>query len=188
MGCLANLQGGEWREHAYEKSANLWGVVPYRRGASKREEERRMTTHALPSGSDGANTLQSLNHLKAETTTRPTIRLHIWLESQGELYFGIGRAQLLYNIQSYGSIKKAAQNMGMSYRAAWGKIQQSEQALGVKLVEHRGAKREGVRLTREGEEIADMFLAWFTAVERCALSSADSIFPFQVTGFEQADI
>jgi len=146
-----------------------------------------MTTNAFPSGSGGADTFPEMDPLKAETPKRPTIRLHIWLESQGELFFGIGRAQLLFNIQSYGSIKKAAQNMGMSYRAAWGKIQQSEQALGVKLVEQRGAKREGVRLTREGEEIADRFLAWFNAVEHCALSSADSIFPFQVAGFDQAD-
>jgi N-terminal domain of molybdenum-binding protein len=146
-----------------------------------------MTTTAIPSGSDGSAARSERNQLKAETAKRPTIRLHIWLESQGEMYFGIGRAQLLFNIQSYGSIKKAAQNMGMSYRAAWGKIQQSEQALGLKLVEQRGARREGVRLTREGEEIADMFLAWFSAVERCALSSADSIFPFQVAGFGQKD-
>jgi len=125
--------------------------------------------------------------LHVATPHRPTIRLHIWLENQGELFFGIGRAQLLFNIQQHGSIKKAAASMGMSYRAAWGKIHQSEQALGVKLVEGRGAKREGVRLTPEGEELADLFLAWFTTVERCALNSASTIFPFQVAGFRQPD-
>lgn len=150
-----------------------------------------MTTLPFPSGSGGATSLTQMEQLRApqahSPSKRPTVRLHIWLENQGELFFGIGRAQLLFNIQSYGSIKKAAQNMGMSYRAAWGKIQQSEQALGVKLVEHRGAKREGVRLTREGEELADMFQAWFMAVERCALSQANSIFPFPVAGFDQPD-
>ena len=115
----------------------------------------------------------------------PTIRLHLWLENNGEMFFGIGRAQLLFNVQQQGSIKKAAACMGMSYRAAWGKIQQSEQALGVKLVEGRGSKRDGVRLTPAGEDLADMFLAWFTAVERYALSSAASIFPFQVAEFKQ---
>ena len=124
---------------------------------------------------------------QAQAPYHPIIRLHLWLENEGEMFFGIGRAQLLFNVQQQGSIKKAAACMGMSYRAAWGKIQQSEQALGLKLVEQRGARREGVRLTREGEEIADMFLAWFSAVERCALSSADSIFPFQVAGFGQKD-
>jgi len=113
----------------------------------------------------------------------PTIRLHIWLEQQGELFFGVGRAQLLYNIQRHGSIKKAAESMGMSYRAAWGKIQQSERALGVKLLEHRGTKREGVLLTPEGQDLADKFLAWFAVVESSALESAAMIFPFQVSPF-----
>jgi len=146
-----------------------------------------MTGSPFPSGPGGFDEQYAHEHLKTAPFERPTVRLHIWLESHGELYFGIGRAQLLFNIQHYGSIKKAAQNMGMSYRAAWGKIQQSEQALGVKLVEQRGAKREGLRLTREGEELADMFQAWFMAVERCALSQAGAIFPFPVAGFDQPD-
>lgn len=146
-----------------------------------------MTTHAFPSGPGGSTDMSELEVIHTTTAHRPTIRLHIWLENQGELYFGIGRAQLLFNIQQHGSIKKAAACMGMSYRAAWGKIQQSEQALGVKLVESRGAKCAGVRLTREGEELADMFQAWFMAVERCALSQANSIFPFPVAGFDQPD-
>lgn len=146
-----------------------------------------MNTHALPSGPGGSTESVEMDVLHVATPHRPTIRLHIWLENQGELFFGIGRAQLLFNIQQHGSIKKAAASMGMSYRAAWGKIHQSEQALGVKLVEGRGAKREGVRLTPEGEELADLFLAWFTTVERCALNSASTIFPFQVAGFRQPD-
>jgi len=54
-------------------------------------------------------------------------------------------------------------------------------------VEQRGAKREGLCLTREGEELADLFQAWFAAVERCALSTASSIFPFEVARFGQPD-
>ena len=146
-----------------------------------------MTTHTFPSGPGGSTDETAMEVIHATTAHRPTIRLHIWLENQGELYFGIGRAQLLFNIQQHGSIKKAAACMNMSYRAAWGKIQQSEQALGVKLVESRGAKCAGVRLTPAGEELADLFLTWFTAVERCALSSASSIFPFQVLRFGQPD-
>jgi len=124
---------------------------------------------------------------QTEAAHHPTIRLHIWLEQQGELFFGVGRAQLLYNIQRHGSIKKAAESMGMSYRAAWGKIQQSERALGVKLLEHPGAKREGVRLTAQGQELADKFLTWFTSVENSALKSAAVIFPFQVSAFQDKE-
>lgn len=146
-----------------------------------------MTAEPLLSGSGGSTNSVEIERFQAKSPHHPTIRLHLWLENQGELYFGIGRAQLLFNIQSHGSIKKAALSMGMSYRAAWGKIQQSEQVLGVKLVESRGAKRDGVRLTREGEELADLFQAWFAAVERCALSTASTIFPFEVARFGQPD-
>lgn len=146
-----------------------------------------MTTHTFPSGPGGSTETSEMEVIRATTSHRPTIRLHIWLENQGELYFGIGRAQLLFNIQQHGSIKKAAACMNMSYRAAWGKIQQSEQALGVKLVESRGAKCAGVRLTPAGEELADLFLAWFNTVERCAMNSAATIFPFQVDRFSQPD-
>jgi molybdate transport system regulatory protein len=128
-----------------------------------------------------------LETFHAHSPYHPTIRLHLWLENQGELFFGIGRAQLLFNIQQQGSIKKAAASMGMSYRAAWGKIQQSELALGLKLIESRGSKRDGVRLTPAGEDLADMFLAWFTAVEQCAVNSANSIFPFEVTAFDKQE-
>jgi molybdate transport system regulatory protein len=145
-----------------------------------------MNTNQLPSGPGGSQEMLEVEPFRPQSPYHPTIRLHIWLENQGELFFGIGRAQLLFNIQQHGSIKKAAARMNMSYRAAWGKIQQSEQALGVKLVESRGAKREGVRLTPAGEDLADMFFAWFTAVERCAMSSANTIFPFEVAAFGQA--
>lgn len=77
----------------------------------------------------------------------PTVRLHLWLEHGGELCFGMGCAQLLASVERLGSIKKAAEAMGMSNRAARGKLQQSERALGVKLVESRGARCAGVRLT-----------------------------------------
>jgi len=146
-----------------------------------------MDSRELPSKKDEPGQTHELEPYRAQSPYHPTIRLHLWLENQGELFFGIGRAQLLFNIQQQGSIKKAAASMGMSYRAAWGKIQQSELALGLKLVESRGAKRDGVRLTPAGEDLADMFLAWFTTVEQCAVNSANSIFPFEVAAFGQKD-
>ena len=146
-----------------------------------------MILRELPSGPGGSMENTERDLVPGEASPRPRVRLHIWLENQGELFFGIGRAQLLYNIQQHGSIKKAAQCMGMSYRAAWGKVHQSEQALGVKLVESRGAKRDGLRLTPAGHELADRFFAWFMAVERCALNSASMIFPFEVAAYQARD-
>jgi len=157
---------------------------------AKSPQDERLVKASQPRSAPRRSSGQAAAPVEAESYQpqspyHPTIRLHLWLENEGEMFFGIGRAQLLFNVQQQGSIKKAAACMGMSYRAAWGKIQQSEQALGVKLVESRGSKRDGVRLTPAGEDLADMFLAWFTVVERCALSSAASIFPFRVAGFGQ---
>ena len=115
---------------------------------------------------------------------RPMVRLHIWLESGDELFFGAGRAQLLMNVHRLGSLKKAAEDMGMSYRAAWGKIRQSEQVLGVKLIAKRGTRRDGLQLTRFGSMLADMYQKWFDAVEAAALEQAEDIFPFEVRCFD----
>jgi len=109
----------------------------------------------------------------------PTIRLHIWLENeQGEIIFGSGRAALIANIARYGSLKKAAQSMGISYRAAWGKIKQTEAIIGEKMLEKSGSKREGYRLTEFGELISSMYSEWFSGVEKFALAESERIFPW----------
>lgn len=43
----------------------------------------------------------------------------LWLECEGERFFGPGRVELLEKIEETGSISKAAKQMGMSYRKAW---------------------------------------------------------------------
>lgn len=121
----------------------------------------------------------------ASGSRRPMVRLHIWLEAGDELFFGAGRAQLLMNVHRLGSLKKAAEEMGMSYRAAWGKIRQSEQVLGVKLIAKRGTRRDGLQLTRFGAMLADMFQQWFDAVEAVAVERAGDIFPFEVRCFDE---
>lgn len=146
-----------------------------------------MNTRPFPSGPGGSTEATEVKALRVTPAPRPTLRLHLWLENKGELFFGIGRAQLLFSIQQQGSLRQAAKALGMSYRAAWGKIQQTEQALGLKLVESKGQRRDGVSLTQEGEELADQFQAWFTTVERCALNSASTIFPFPVARCSETD-
>ncbi len=114
----------------------------------------------------------------------PTVRLHLWLESEDLTVFGAGRASLLDLIEQYGSLRKAARHLGMSYRAAWGKLHASEDALGVKLVESSANKRDGCQLSEDGRRLRDMFKRWFQAVEREALSQAQSIFPWDVNSFD----
>lgn len=115
----------------------------------------------------------------------PTVRLHLWLEEDGTTFFGTGRAMLLDMIHKHGSIKKAAKAMGMSYRAAWGKIKASEKALGVQLVEYSEKKRDGCRLSWYGVLLRDTFIRWFTEVEQEALAKAEAIFPWPVKSFAE---
>jgi len=114
---------------------------------------------------------------------KTTIRLHLWLETGDTMVFGMGRVQLLDLIERHGSLRKAASILGMSYRAAWCKLRATEQALGVKLVENQAHKREGCRLTEEGQEFREMFRRWFDEVENCALTRAERLFPWPVAGF-----
>ncbi|MCX5859806.1 MAG: LysR family transcriptional regulator [Proteobacteria bacterium] len=112
-----------------------------------------------------------------------TLRLHLWLEDNKGIYFGIGRVQLLNAIEELGSLRKAADKMGMSYRAAWGKIKATQKATGVKLLKRRGEKREGYQLTPEGKEMRDKFLQWFDTVEIVALKEARNIFQIHISNY-----
>ena len=79
------------------------------------------------------------------------IRCKVWLEKGGEMLFGKGRAQLLKALAEEGSLSRAARRLNMSYRAAWGKLQASEQHLGVKLAERSPLGRHGMTLTERGK-------------------------------------
>ncbi len=61
--------------------------------AQGREGTRAMTTRALPSGPGGSTEAPEVEVLHVTTAPRPTLRLHLWLENKGELFFGIGRAR-----------------------------------------------------------------------------------------------
>ncbi len=114
----------------------------------------------------------------------PTVRMHLWLESGESVYFGMGRVMLLDMIEKHGSLRKAAEAMGMSYRAAWGKLRATEEILGLVLVESSGTRRGGCHLTQDGRRIRDRFRAWFSAVEKVAVDRAQDIFAERMQSFE----
>jgi molybdate transport system regulatory protein len=118
---------------------------------------------------------------------RPTVRIHLWLEQEGSVFFGKGRVLLLDKIEELGSIKKAAEALGMSYRAAWGKIKATEKILGMELVEYPEHKRNGCRLSKQGKILRDHFSLWFNDVENAALTEAEKIFPWPVNSFLDKD-
>ncbi|MGQ9588010.1 MAG: winged helix-turn-helix domain-containing protein [Thermoplasmata archaeon] len=83
------------------------------------------------------------------------LKLKIWLERDGKFVVSDGRAKLLRKVKDTGSLAKAAKEMGMSYRHAWGVVHRISQSAGGKVVESvRGGKEGGItRLTSLGEEI-----------------------------------
>lgn len=62
---------------------------------------------------------------------------------------------LLENIQREGSISKAASDLEVSYRYAWGIVKETEDLLGIKLLHKKigGSEGGGASLTREGREM-----------------------------------
>ncbi len=118
--------------------------------------------------------------------TVPTLRIQLWMETEAGLYFGMGRAQLLEKIEIHGSLKKAAAEMGMSYRAAWGKIRRTEAVLGEKIIRRNGNRREGHELTPFGKQVMELYNEWFQAVEENALQLAGRMFPWPVKRFPGA--
>jgi len=76
----------------------------------------------------------------------------IWLEKDGELYMGWGRAMLLERIDELGSIAAAARSMKLGYRNAWLWVQAANRLAPSPLVEETagGAGGGHARLTGEG--------------------------------------
>lgn len=89
------------------------------------------------------------------------IRYKIWLEHKGEVVAGNGKVNLLKMIDELGSIQKAAEKMGLSYRHAWGMIKKMESRSGLKLVKTvvGGKEGGGASLTTCGQELVHSFLA-----------------------------
>ena len=116
---------------------------------------------------------------------RPVVRLHLWLETDKGVFFGLGRWKLLERIQSGQSLKGAAESLGMSYRAAWGKIKNTEKVLGVALIEKKAGKRAGYRLTEDGIALTACFGRWFKEVETYALRRGGRILPCQPIAFSE---
>jgi len=83
------------------------------------------------------------------------VRVKIWLERNGIPVVGEGRAALLRLIDERGSLKRAAAELGMSYRHAWGLVRKIEGALGIKVVSTRrgGASGGETRLTPDGRAL-----------------------------------
>jgi len=87
------------------------------------------------------------------------LRLKMWLVRDGEFIISDGRAELLRLIRDTKSLSKAAKQMNMSYRHAWGILHRiAENAGGEVVVSARGGKEGGeTELTKLGEEVLEEY-------------------------------
>lgn len=121
----------------------------------------------------------------AAVAAGPTLRVHLWLESGGGMVFGLGRVQLLELVERLGSLNQAAKALGMSYRAAWGRIKRTEEALGEALLA-KASGRKGYELTPLAEMLLKEFAQWHQEVEAFALERAKARLPWDVRPFPGA--
>lgn len=120
------------------------------------------------------------------------LHLKIWLTKAGDKadveteLVGQGRVELLRRLERMGSLKKAAESMGMSYRLAWGRLKKMEEALGRPLVESGVNRRGGYRLTAAGQELITAFGQWEDEVRRFALECAPRLHDLSLESFLEA--
>ncbi len=74
----------------------------------------------------------------------PKPAFKLWLETEDGYVFGPGVYNLLTAIERTGTLKEASQQLGMSYRYAWGLIKKAEEKLGEPLIDaSKGGKLGG---------------------------------------------
>ncbi len=105
--------------------------------------------------------------------------LKVWITDEtGKVIFGAGRMSLLDAIERNGSILKAAKELSMSYRSAWGRIRATEERLGEPIIEKipGAGRRGGSRLTPRGEELLKKYRRLLQALNEASAESFDEIF------------
>ena len=103
------------------------------------------------------------------------IRSKIWIEDdEGKVIFGLGRFRILSAIDRCGSINAAAKDLGMGYRAIWGKIKTTEESLGNPLLTRTagGKTGGGSQLT----PLARKLLEEFEKIHGHVLGASDEFF------------
>lgn len=111
----------------------------------------------------------------AAKRTKVSVRSKVWLEDRkGRIIFGLGRVRILEAIEKCGSLNAAAKDLKMSYRAVWGKIKASEEALGKPLlVKSQGGKAGGGSILTS---YANTLIKRYLALSRVIDEQADELF------------
>ncbi len=87
------------------------------------------------------------------------LRYKIWIERDGEKVFGDGPLDILHRVERTGSLRRAAEEISMSYSQAWSLMKDLEKRLGFDLLKRKvgGEKGGGSEITDEAREIMMKF-------------------------------
>ena len=97
------------------------------------------------------------------------LRYKIWLATiTGDGVLGEGRWKLLAGVDKHHSLRAAAEEMGVSYRKAWGDIRQAEEVLGYQIIRKERGGHGGGRsnLTSKGRKLLEAFQALQKELDR----------------------
>jgi molybdate transport system regulatory protein len=99
--------------------------------------------------------------------SKMTVGYKIWLSADGKA-FGEGPYLLLQGIAKTGSLRRAAMEMGMSYRKAWGILKACEKKLGFTLIERKVGGSSGgySKITPSGYELMKHYTKFCNEIKK----------------------
>lgn len=105
----------------------------------------------------------------------------LFLDEAGEKFFGEGPCRLLHAVEETGSLRAAAQSMGMAYTKALKLVRHAEAALGFALTTRTAGGRDGggSSLTPEGKEWLQRYEAYRDACAEAGRQLYLDFFPEQ---------
>ena len=105
--------------------------------------------------------------------------IKLWLEQDGRIVMSDYRLRLLGLVEETGSLAEAAQQLGLSYRRAWGKIKELERNLDLPLVQSAvgGAGGGHTTITQQGRELLRRYAEFQRRVEDAVRDAYAAAFP-----------
>ncbi len=96
-----------------------------------------------PTLSSGEAVPQSGKAAPASPFAGLEVRSKLWIEVNGKAVLSDYRAAILEGIERTGSLAKAAEELKVPYRTAWQRLKESEEVLGLRLVETQSGGTDG---------------------------------------------
>lgn len=104
-----------------------------------------------------------------KSVAEPRVEGRLWIEKGDGGFLGKGRVELLVAIAEHGSISAAARAIGLSYKAAWDRVDAMNNLADAPLVVRAAGGRQGggTQLTDEGRRVIEVFRALENEYSRC---------------------